>query len=772
MLKIGEAKQQIIAELYDKFFRNAFAETSKALGIVYTPVEVVDFILQSTEQVLNDELGASLSNEGVNILDPFTGTGTFITRLLQSGLVKDEDLRRKYDQEIHANEIVLLAYYIAAVNIESVFHSRTSRDYQPFKHICLADTFRMNEKGPAQESIVKDSLKENSERRSGQKDLEIRVIVGNPPWMVGKKDHGYPELYKKVEETYAKLSTATLKNSLYDSYKLAIRWASDRIGDRGVIGFVTNGSWISGNVDSGIRACIAEEFTSAYVVDLRGNLRTQGEIAKKEGGTIFGIRVPVAIMILVKNPDAVHKGCRILYRDIGDYLSREDKINQLVEWQSITGIDDWQAIQPDQNYDWINKRESGFDELFPLGSKKVKAGKADDTVFQLYSNGYKTARDAYLYNFSFDTCAENTRLMIEDYSAALSKLSNKPTQQEAKIAAKEHTKNTHWDRELVNNLARKKEVDFSSDCIWQTQYRPFVKQHCYVDYTLVNMKCQQDLIFPEADTENRVICLPGIGSTRPFSLLMVDHMPDIQFIMNGQYFPRYRYEKPDESNQNQQSISTTENCGGRIDNITDFALDKFKSHYQDAKITKDDIFDYVYGVLHAPDFRDTFPNALSKELARIPMASDFWVFANAGHVLGDLHVGYEYCPEYSLELEFSGNGEAEPRHFKLGTKAMRYRESEGEKDKSILIVNEYIRLIGIPDEAHEYMVNGRTPLDWLIDRYKITTDKKSGKVNDPNAWFEKPEDLISTIRRITYLSLETTRIVRSLPKALAKYDSK
>ena len=767
-----EAKQQIIAELYDKFFRNAFAETSKALGIVYTPVEVVDFILQSTEQVLNDELGASLSNEGVNILDPFTGTGTFITRLLQSGLVKDEDLRRKYDQEIHANEIVLLAYYIAAVNIESVFHSRTSRDYQPFKHICLADTFRMNEKGPAQESIVKDSLKENSERRSGQKDLEIRVIVGNPPWMVGKKDHGYPELYKKVEETYAKLSTATLKNSLYDSYKLAIRWASDRIGDRGVIGFVTNGSWISGNVDSGIRACIAEEFTSAYVVDLRGNLRTQGEIAKKEGGTIFGIRVPVAIMILVKNPDAVHKGCRILYRDIGDYLSREDKINQLVEWQSITGIDDWQAIQPDQNYDWINKRESGFDELFPLGSKKVKAGKADDTVFQLYSRGYATSRDAYLYNFSRESCAENARLMIEDYSAALSKLSNKPTQQEAKIAAKEHTKNTHWDRELVNNLARKKEVDFSSDCIWQTQYRPFVKQHCYVDYTLVNMKYQQDLIFPEADTENRVICLPGIGSTRPFSLLMVDHMPDLHFIAFGQCFPRYRYEKPDESNQNQQSISTTENCGGRIDNITDFALNKFQSHYQDAKITKDDIFDYVYGVLHAPDFRDTFPNALSKELARVPRASDFWAFAKAGHELGNLHVGYERCPEYSLELEFSGNGEAEPRHFKLGTKAMRYGKIDKEVDKSTLILNEYIRLIGIPDEAHEYMVNGRTPLDWLIDRYKITTDKKSGKVNDPNAWFEKPEDLISTIRRITYLSLETTRIVRSLPKALAKYDSK
>jgi len=769
-----EAKQQIIAELYDKFFRNAFAETSKALGIVYTPVEVVDFILQSTEQVLNDELGASLSNQGVNILDPFTGTGTFITRLLQSGLIKDADLERKFDHEIHANEIVLLAYYIAAVNIESVFHAKTGREYQSFKHICLADTFRMNEKGPAQESMVKDSLKENSERRSGQKDLEIRVIVGNPPWMAGQKEHGYPELYKKVEETYVSRSTATNKNSLYDSYKLAIRWASDRIGDRGVIGFVTNGSWISGNVDSGIRACLAEEFTSVYIVDLRGNARTSGELRKTEGDNVFGLgsRAPVAIMMLVKNPQASHQGCRIFYRDIGDYLSREEKIEQLVEWQSITGIDDWKEIQPDQNYDWINKREEGFDELLPLGSKKVKAGKADDTVFHLYSNGYKTARDAYLYNFSLDSCDENAQLMIDDYKAALEALSDSPTANEVELVSRRFAKNIHWERELKNNLTRRKKVDFSSGHIWKIQYRPFVKQYCYVDYTLVSNKYQQNLIFPEVETENRAICLPGIGSSQPFSALMVDRMPDLGINSATQCFPRYRYEKPDESNQNQESISTTENCGERIDNITDFALNKFKSHYQDAKITKDDIFDYVYGVLHAPDFREAFPNALSKELARIPMASDFRGFADAGHVLGDLHIGYEYCPEYSLELEFAGNGEAEPRHFKLGTKVMKYGKINKEVDKSTLIVNEYIHLTGIPDEAHEYMVNGRTPLDWLIDRYKITTDKKSGKANDPNAQFEKPEDLISTIRRIVHLSVETTRIVRSLPKALPKYDSK
>ncbi len=769
-----EAKQQIIAELYDKFFRNAFAETSKALGIVYTPVEVVDFILQSTEQVLNDELGASLSNPGVNILDPFTGTGTFITRLLQSGLVNDADLERKFDREIHANEIVLLAYYIAAVNIESVFHARTGRDYRPFRHICLADTFRMNEKGPAQESMVKDSLKENSERRSGQKDLDIRVIVGNPPWMVGKKDHGYPELYEKVEETYVARSTAANKNSLYDSYKLAIRWASDRIGERGVIGFVTNGSWVSGNVDSGIRACIAEEFSSVYLVDLRGNQRTSGELSRREGGKVFGSgsRAPVAIMMLVKNPQASHNGCRILYRNIGDYRSREDKIEQLVKWQSIAGIDDWQEITPDENHDWINKRESGFDELLPLGSKESKASKVNDTLFQLYSNGYYTGKDAYLYNFSKESCAENARLMIEDYTAALSMLGENPTEDDAKIVSKQFVKNIKWDVFLVDDLKRKKSVKFTTDQIWQAQYRPFVKQNCYIDYTLAKSKGQQDRIFPEADTENRAICTPKIGTTKPFSVLMVDCMPDLELNSASQCFPRYRYEKPDESSQSQESISTTDNTGGRIDNITDFALNKFQSHYQDPKITKDDVFDYVYGVLHAPDFREAFPNALSKELARIPIAPDFWAFAKAGRELGNLHVGYEHCPEYSLELQFSGNGDPEPKHYRLSTKAMRYAKNGKVQDKSTLIVNEYIRLLGIPDEAHEYMVNGRTPLDWLIDRYRITTDKNSDKVNDPNAWFEKPEDLISTICRIVYLSVETTQIIRRLPKAFSKFDPK
>ena len=330
-----ESRQKIVAELYDKFFRNAFAETSRRLGIVYTPVEIVDFILRSVAVVLEDEFGSQFGDEGVHILDPFAGTGTFIARLLQSGFVGEADLARKYGAEIHANEIVLLAYYIASVNIETAFHGAAGGEYRPFERICLADTFQLSEG----EDLLASLLKDSSDRRTLQKEQDIQAVVGNPPWMAGRMEHGYKQLYQRIEDTYAARSTATLKNSLYDSYKLAIRWASDRIGEKGAIGFVTNGSWLDGNVDSGIRACLAEEFTSVHVLNLRGNARTSGEPRRTEGYNIFdqGSRAPVAIAILTRNPDRKSEGCRILYRDVGDYLTREQKLEFVSDAGSIAG---------------------------------------------------------------------------------------------------------------------------------------------------------------------------------------------------------------------------------------------------------------------------------------------------------------------------------------------------------------------------------------------------------------------------------------------------
>ena len=758
------ARQAIVVELYDKFFRNAFPRVSERLGIVYTPVEIVDFILHSVQHVLGQEFGSALGEAGVHILDPFTGTGTFITRMLQSGLLSPEQILHKYGgngqpPQLHANEIVLLAYYIASVNIEVAFQDATGSDYRPFAGICLTDTFALN----ANDDTLQALFPDNSQRRKRQKELDIRVIVGNPPWSAGQRsaadnnpNASYPQLAGRIAETYAKRSKATLKNSLYDSYKMAIRWASDRINDQGVVAFVTNGSWIDGNVDAGLRACLAEEFSAVYVINLRGNQRTQGERSRKEGGKVFGqgSRAPVAISVLVRNPDAQHKGCRILYRDIGDYLSREQKLDRLREWGSISSIDDWQMIQPDRHNDWVGQRDEAFETFYAVGSKEAKAGKVDNAIFGLFSNGYKTSRDAYTYNFSQTICASNAHKVIQNYSDALREWSEGRTTSDSQSLdsiVEKHSSHVRWDRELKNSLRRKKEVTWNSSRIWTTQYRPFVKQHCYVEYILVNNKYQQDSIFPTKNTENRAICVPGVGSTKPFSVLMVDCMPDLELISKGQCFPRYRFVR-------KQALSLLEEASGleRVDNISDTALAAFRTRYQDPAISKDAIFAYVYGVLHAPDFRARFAHDLAKSLPRIPFAADFQAFARAGQALAALHLHYETGPQCPLTPQVTGTGPL------FTSRAM----GLAGENSSVLVVNDHLRLAGIPPEAHRYQVNGRTPLGWFIDRYRITTDKHSGIRNDPNAWFANEAAFIAAVERIVHLSVETVRIVEGLPGAL------
>ena len=756
------ARQNLITELYEKFFKSAFPRTAKKLGIVYTPVEVVDFTIKSVNDVLMEEFGLTLGSEDVHILDPFTGTGTFITSLLQSGLIPPNDLEHKYSKEIHANEIILLAYYIAAVNIETTFQGITQGSFQPFERICLTDTFALNESDDLEASYMKD----NSDRREIQKTKDIKVIIGNPPWEAGKKDHEYKALCKRIEDTYAARSLATLKSSLYDSYKMAIRWASDRIDDRGVIGFVTNGSWIDGNADSGIRACLEEEFTSVFVLNLRGNQRTQGELSRREGGKIFGSgsRAPVAITILVRNPEKKSRGCRILYRDIGDYLTREEKLKIVKNFGSITKIKDCQSIQPNRYHDWINQRNESFYGFIALGSKDHKANKenAENAIFRLYSMGIATSRDSYIYNFNKEVCSENARLMIDSYQSAIKELDNNPNKQDAKNSADKHMKNIHWDRELLNNLQRKKTVEHSRERIWQTQYRPFVSQYCYAEYTLINSKYQQDRIFPTDVTENRAICVSGIGSTKPFSVLMVNKLPDLELISKGQCFPRFRYEE--KKNDKQKNLfGDRPQSSTQVDNITKWSLEQFRTYYKDPAITGDMIFDYIYGILHSPIWRERYSSNLARELPRIPFAKDFHIFAVAGSELSRLHLNYETSSEYPLELVFRGEGQLQGEHYRIGTAKMRFTEGGG---KSVLKINDYISLADIPKEAHEYVVNGRTPLEWFIDRYRVTTDKKSGIRNDPNDWFDQPSDLVSALRRIVYLSVETVRIVNQLPEPL------
>ena len=765
------ARQRVLMELYEKFFATACKKDADRLGIVYTPVEVVDFILASADHALRQAFGRSLGAEGVHVLDPFTGTGIFLVRLLQSALIAESDLARNYHEELHANEIVLLAYYIAAVHVEEAYRGRAGGAYEPFDGIALTDTFNLH---TDRTGFPKVWLPDNSARVERQQRAPIQVVVGNPPWSAGQRSSAddnpnvaYPEMERRIAETFAARSKATLKNSLYDSYKMAIRWASDRIGDRGVVAFVTNGSWIDSHVDSGVRACLAQEFTTIYVLNLRGNARTSGQRRRAEGDNVFGqgSRAPVAITVLVRNPDAAHGGCRILYRDVGDYLIREDKLKRLRDWGSIAGVDDWREIAPDKHHDWIGQRSEAFQALYPLGSKDAKAGRVDETVFALFSNGYKTGRDACSINFSREACAENARKMVGDYTAALREweASNGGAPGGIDGVARRHSANLRWDDKLKDTLRRKTDAVFSDANIRRVAYRPFVKAWCYADAAFAQRPAQTRSLFPDATSENRAICVTGVGSTKPFTALMVDTMPDLHFIAFGQCFPRYRFgRRNDEQGELLDGASSLE----RVDNISDIALRVFREHYVDNMIGKDDIFDYAYGVLHAPAYRERFANDLAKELPRVPFAEDFHAFARAGRALAALHLGYETCDEYPLETVFAGSGEPRPEHFRISERAMRFADDE----RTALRINEHVTLAGIPAEAHAYQVNGRTPLEWLIDRYRIVRDKESGIVNDPNAWFDDPRDLIAAIRRVVHVGVETVRIVAALPEPLAADD--
>ncbi len=785
-------KQRVLLELYEKFFATALKKEAERLGIVYTPVDIVDFILKSADDVLRDEFGRSISDEGVHILEPFAGVGTFLARLLQSELIAPTDVERKYAHELHANEIVLLAYYIAAINIEEAFRSRrpegaasslaqTGLEKQPFNGIALTDTFTLNTT-PILDRETEPLLwlMDNNKRTENQQERGIRVIVGNPPWSAKQRSAAddnpnvhYPALEKRIRDTYAAASTVTNKNSLYDTYKLALRWASDRIGEEGVIAFVTNGSWVDGNAESGLRACLASEFSSIYVLHLRGNQRTQGEVSRREGGKVFGSgsRAPVAIIILVKNPHRLArrkheksstrlsadcqkqqknrkksrtKRCEIRYRDIGDYLTREQKLTALRDAGSIKGFSDWQTITPNAHHDWVNQRSDAFARFYPMGTKETKAGKADDAIFKLYSRGYATGRDAYLYNFSHDACLENARRMTKEYLGALSELEENPELTVDEVVhrhnARQHIK---WGAELKKRLEQKKRVDFKAEYLRKVSYRPFVPTNCYADYTLSQSKHRMDRMFPSLSSENRVICVPTIGSKKPFSALITDVMPDLNLNNGCQCFPRWEYPP----------------SGGRLDNISDTALAAFRAHYRDDGITKDAIFDYVYGVLHSSVYRERFANDVSKMLPRIPFAPDFGAFSDAGAALARLHLNYETCEAYPLSVD------APTGNFRLSSKAMRFSDK---MSKETLIINEETRVSGIPSEAHRYVVNGRTPLEWLIDRYKVTRDKESGIINDANEWFAEPDELITVIKRLVYVSVASTEITDGLPSELTE----
>ena len=776
----AQGKQKIIVELYDKFFRNAFPKMTERLGIVYTPVEVVDFILHSVNHLLQKEFGQTLGSKGVHIIDPFTGTGTFITRLIQSGLIKPEELPHKYRNEIHANELVLLAYYIAAINIEAAYHGQVIDEYTPFEGICLTDTFQMYEK----DDLVDELLEDNSARRKRQKELDIRVIVGNPPYSVGQGDANannanvaYPCLDERIRTTYAARSGANNKNALYDSYIRAIRWASDRIGDAGIIGFVTNAGFVEANTADGLRKCLADEFSSLYVFHLRGNQRTSGETSRKEGGKIFGSgsRAPIAISMLVKNPDAQEHG-QIFFHDLGDYLSREEKLEKIASFVSISGIEQWQSIAPDDHGDWLKQRDDSFSEFIVLGAKN---GSSPTALFDNYSRGLETGRDAWVFNSSESLLKGNVTSMVDFYNQEVERFICVTTKMDSKTRAQAvadfvnaDAKKISWTRGLRNDCAKGKYASVNETGFITCLYRPFTKLHCYFDRMLNAYVNQLPRMFPSASSQNLLIMVKQRPSESGQLALIVDCVPELQTDGGTQCFPLYLYDNAGQASSNDLLAEQAEVGLRRRDAITDGGLAHFQAAYPGEQISKEDLFYYVYGILHSQDYRERFADNLSKELPRIPavkQAADFWAFSKAGRALAELHLNYETVEPYPLTIEAKGKlTDADYRVEKM--KFAKKKDPETGKsvnDRSTVIYNGKITLKGIPLEAWDYVVNGKAALDWVMERQAVRHDKASGIVNDANDWANEtmgnPKYPLELFQRVVTVSLETQKIVNNLP---------
>ena len=766
-IKTLDDRQKIVVELFGSFFKLAFPKQQEKFGIVYTPIEIVDFINHSVGDILKKEFGESLADDNVHILDPFTGTGTFITRLMQ--LIPRDRLPYKYWHELHAHEIMPLAYYIAAINIESEFYAlcpdESLKGYQPNKVAVWTDTFAGRKKADA--DIFTTDLIDNQRRIDSENDLPVRVIIGNPPYSVGQKSQNddnqndsYPELDARLQETYVANTNSTLRGKLFDSDIRAYRWASDRIGDRGVIGFVTNAGWIDSASADGMRKCMEEEFSSIYIYHLRGNCRTSGEERRRQGGNVFGLgsRAPVAVVILVKNPDSVELG-KIYFHEVADYITAEEKLDGLNKDVSVLKTQ-MQVLTPNDRHSWLNQENEDFYRFFRIDGKKTD----EPAIFENYSCGVVTARDVWVCNSSTNTLNQNVNQLISFYNGQVELAKNNPD-----YKPEMNPMRMKWDRPQLRDVVKGKFADNINLVKFAIfEYRPFFKQNLYYDRYWNNCVYQMPSIFPTGKEENRLICLSSIGD-QEFSVLMTDSIPDLHFVATSQCFPLYLYDR--DSGRKAQDLFTEAGSAGKEGRhyaITDTALARFRKQYQTDGISKEGIFYYIYGILHSEDYRKAFANNLMKDLPRIPLVPDlemFKAFTDAGRTLADLHVNYESAEPYDgvkIEGEDSRNYRVEQlKYGKIPGKT-----GNAGKDKSVIVYNESIIIRNIPLEAQEYVVNRKSALDWLVERIGVSVDKDSGIVNDFNKFAEEkgePRYCLDLILRVITVSLETLKIVRSLP---------
>ncbi len=735
-------KQSFLNTVYEQFFQGFSIKVADTHGIVYTPQPIVDFMVKSVEHILQTEFDRSLSDTGVHIIDPFVGTGNFIVRIMQA--LDPISLERKYTAdppELQCNEVMLLPYYIASLNIEHQFYTATNR-YVPYEGLCLVDTFELAEDREQLQLFTPD----NTARAEKQKETPMFVVIGNPPYNVGQinendnnKNREHKTMDKSLKDTYAKDSKATLRRQLYDPYVKAIRWALDRIGEEGVVAFVTNNSFLDGLAFDGMRKHLAADCDAIYILDLGGNARRG---LKVSDANVFGIRVGVSINLFVKKQKQPSESPRIFYYRTDDLWNRKQKFDFLTERQHTGGIE-WKSIQPDARHTWLTEGlHAEFETFTPIGNKAAKAVKDDpiDVIFKTYSGGVKTNRDAWVYNFNRNALIKNINRMIGNYNVEAARWAQR-SDRDANLDNFVLSNDTKikWSSTLKQKLRGGQIAAFTDAKIRQSFYRPFAKSNLYFDRMMNDRVLVFPFIFPtpETELENRVIWLK-VGGEWPMFGLMVNQFPDQLPQGGSQCFPFYTY---------------NEDGTNRRENIIDWALAEFRTHYQDDTITKWDIFHYNYGLLHHPDYREKYEANLKRDLPHIPFAKDFWGFAKAGARLADLHVNYESQPEYD-KLRFVQNPDV-PLNWRV-------EKMKFSKDKTSLIYNDFLTLSNIPPKAFDYRLGTRSALEWIVDQYRVKTDKRSGIVNDPNRP-DDPQYIVKLIGKVITVSLETVDIVARLP---------
>ncbi|QDV34875.1 type ISP restriction/modification enzyme [Tautonia plasticadhaerens] len=738
-------KQYFLNSVYERFFQGYSVKLADTHGIVYTPQAIVDFMCASVDGVLKSEFKKKLTGEGVNILDPCTGTGNFLVNLLRR--FDRRELPRAYENQLFANEVMLLPYYIASQNIEHEYFELTG-EYVPFDGLCFVDTLELADESGKLSFVTE----ENTDRVNRQQQAQITVIIGNPPYNIGQvnendrnKNRKYKVVDNQIKHTYARDSRATLSTKLYDPYVKFFRWATDRLGGRdGIVCFVTNNSFVHKFAFDGMRKHLLDDFTRVYHLDLMGDVKSDPKLS----GTaynVFGIQVGVGITVAIRS--AKHKRRQLFYAKVDKQWRREEKLTWLARVKSISGVE-WEERQPDSRYDWLGSGDNDeFDSFLPLGSKAGKRGIEDETIFKAYSLGVSTNRDRVLYNFDRAALVKNARSFIDHYNAEVDRYKREwgtgKNEDGSPKDLDEFLDITHikWSRNLKSSLKKLQYMTFDETRVRRAMYRPFTEMFLYFQNIAVDESGQFHKFFPteKSEGENRVICVPTVGFRDAWSVMVTDKITDLHFTSGdgNQCFPFYVYD---------------EDGSNRTENITDWALERFRDNYGDEAIGKWDIFYYIYGALHQPSYRLSHAEELKKELPRVPLAEDFWVLSKAGKQLAEIHLAYKEAEPWPLDGVYA---DGTPLSFHV-------EKMKLSRDKSALVINDTFTLTGLPEEALKYRVGSRSPLEWVIDQYQVYTDPRSGIEDNPNRP-DDPEFIVQLAERVIRVSMETAEIMGELP---------